>query len=69
MVSTLSDLAHAQGCLADDDVEWLHRLAGDGQLLADLASADIVIWIADGGRILRRRRAHAPERRRDPVLP
>jgi len=49
-VSTLSDLAHAQGLLKDADVEWLHRLAGDGQLLADLASADIVMWIqtADG---------------------
>ncbi|MDQ4215438.1 sensor histidine kinase [Microbacterium sp. ASV81] len=45
-MSTLSDLAQAQGRLADEDVEWLHRLAGDGQLLADLASADIVIWIA-----------------------
>jgi len=45
-VSTLSDLAQAQGCLEDEDVEWLHRLASDGQLLADLASADIVIWIA-----------------------
>lgn len=45
-MSTLSDLVHAQGCLHDDDVEWLHRLAGDGQLLADLASADIVIWVA-----------------------
>jgi two-component sensor histidine kinase len=32
--------------LNDEDVEWLHRLAGDGQLLADLASADIVIWVA-----------------------
>ena len=42
-MSTLSDLAHAQGRLNDSDVEWLHRLAGDGQLLADLASADIVI--------------------------
>ncbi|MGB3731458.1 sensor histidine kinase [Microbacterium sp.] len=49
-MSTLSDLAHAQGRLKDADVEWLHRLAGDGQLLADLASADIVMWIqtADG---------------------
>lgn len=45
MVSTLSDLVHAQGRLTDVDVEWLHRLAGDGQLLADLASADIVIWV------------------------
>jgi len=49
-VSTLSDIVHAQGLLTDADVEWLHRLAGDGQLLADLASADMVIWIqsADG---------------------
>ncbi|MDA4895659.1 MULTISPECIES: sensor histidine kinase [Microbacterium] len=45
-MSTLSDLVHAQGCLNDDDVEWLHRLAGDGQLLADLAFADIVVWVA-----------------------
>lgn len=44
-MSTLSDLVHAQGILTDADVEWLHRLAGDGQLLADLASADIVMWI------------------------
>ena len=49
-MSTLSDIVHAQGLLTDADVEWLHRLAGDGQLLADLASADMVIWIqsADG---------------------
>lgn len=45
-MSTLSDLVHAQGCLNDDDVEWLHRLAGDGQLLADLAFADVVVWVA-----------------------
>ncbi|WP_353112030.1 histidine kinase N-terminal domain-containing protein [Microbacterium sp.] len=44
-MSTLSDLVHAQGRLGDADVEWLHRLAGDGQLLADLASADIVMWV------------------------
>lgn len=45
-MSTLSNLVHAQGYLNDEDVEWLHRLSGDGQLLADLASADIVIWVA-----------------------
>lgn len=45
-MSTLSDLVHAEGLLNDADVEWLHRLSGDGQLLADLASADIVVWIA-----------------------
>ena len=43
-MSTLSDLVGAQGLLSDDDIEWLHRLTGDGQLLADLASADIVVW-------------------------
>ncbi|MEZ3159995.1 histidine kinase N-terminal domain-containing protein [Microbacterium sp. BWT-B31] len=43
-MSTLSDLVYAQGRSSDPDVEWLHRLAGDGQLLADLAFADIVIW-------------------------
>lgn len=45
-MSTLSDLIQAQGLLNDLDIEWLHRLAGDGQLLADLASADIVTWVA-----------------------
>lgn len=35
----------------DADVEWLHLLVADGQLLADLAFADIVLWVpsADGG--------------------
>jgi len=44
-VSTLSDLVYAQGRSTAEDVEWLHRLAGDGQLLADLAFADIVVWV------------------------
>lgn len=44
-MSTLSDLVYAQGRFSESDVEWLHRLAGDGQLLADLAFADIVIWV------------------------
>lgn len=44
-MSTLSDLVYAQGLSSEADVEWLHRLAGDGQLLADLAFADIVIWV------------------------
>ena len=44
-MSTLSDLVYAQGRSTGADVEWLHSLAGDGQLLADLAFADIVIWV------------------------
>lgn len=43
-MSTLSDLLTAQNRLGETDIEWLHRVHGDGQLLADLASADIVIW-------------------------
>ncbi|WP_221585371.1 sensor histidine kinase [Microbacterium sp. G2-8] len=43
-MSTLSDLLTSQDRLSETDIEWLHRVHGDGQLLADLASADIVIW-------------------------
>jgi two-component sensor histidine kinase/PAS domain-containing protein len=44
-VSTLSDLMAAQGRSTDADVEWLHLLVADAQLLADLAFADIVLWV------------------------
>lgn len=44
-MSTLSDLVFAQGRSDDADIEWLHRLVGDGQLLADLAFADILFWV------------------------
>jgi two-component sensor histidine kinase len=47
-VSTLTDLVYAQGLSNEDDVEWLHRLAGDAQLLADLAFADVVMWVPTG---------------------
>ncbi|WBU37822.1 sensor histidine kinase [Homoserinibacter sp. YIM 151385] len=44
-MSTLSDLVLAQERATEADVEWLHLLVGDGQLLADLAFADIVLWV------------------------
>lgn len=44
-MSTLSDIVYAQGLADEADVEWLHRLAGDGQLLADLSIADVVFWV------------------------
>src|SRR6185437_12403041 len=44
-MSTLSDLVLAQGRSDEADVEWLHLLVGDCQLLADLAFADIVLWV------------------------
>ncbi|QHC59442.1 PAS domain-containing sensor histidine kinase [Rathayibacter sp. VKM Ac-2760] len=50
-MSTLSDLVLSHGRSTDADVEWLHLLVGDLQLLADLAFADIVLWVptAEGG--------------------
>jgi two-component sensor histidine kinase len=49
-VPTLSDLAR-RARLAVQDVEWLHALVSDWQLLADLSFADLVLWaeLADGG--------------------
>ena len=50
-MSTLSELVQAQGSSSEADIEWLHLLVGDWQLLADLAFADIVLWVptVDGG--------------------
>ncbi|MRG60609.1 PAS domain-containing protein [Agromyces sp. CFH 90414] len=44
-MSTLSELVLAQGRSSQADVDWLHMLVGDLQLLADLAFADIVLWV------------------------
>jgi two-component sensor histidine kinase len=44
-MSTLSDLVQGQGRSSEADIEWLHLLVGDWQLLADLAFADIVLWV------------------------
>jgi two-component sensor histidine kinase len=44
-VSTLADLVRARTDLGDDDVDWLHRLVGEWQLVADLSFADLVLWV------------------------
>lgn len=44
-MSTLSDLVHEHSDADEADIEWLHLLIADGQLLADLAFADIVLWV------------------------
>ncbi|MCU1404716.1 MAG: ATPase [Glaciihabitans sp.] len=44
-MSTLSDLVLPQGRSSQADLEWFHLLVGDWQLLADLAFADIVLWV------------------------
>ncbi len=41
---TLSDLVCGYTSLSDVDLEWLHSLVSDWQLLADLSFADLVLW-------------------------
>src|SRR3954470_10810010 len=35
----------AHGRSTEEDIDWLHLLVADGQLIADLAFADIVLWV------------------------
>jgi two-component system, sensor histidine kinase PdtaS len=43
-VPTLNDLARRYTSLTPADIEWLHALVSDWQLLADLSFADLVLW-------------------------
>ncbi len=39
--------------LAGEDIDWLHLLLADWQVLADLAAADLVLWVpTDQGRFI-----------------
>ncbi|MFD1715671.1 sensor histidine kinase [Amnibacterium flavum] len=42
---TLSELVSSAGRSTAPDAEWLHLVAGDMQLLADLAFSDVVLWV------------------------
>lgn len=64
---TLTDLVRDHSDLVEADLEWLHALVSDWQLLADLSFADLLLWVplrsadalpADGAS--RRTRANAP---------
>jgi len=44
-VPTLNDVLRLQTDLDAGDVEWLHLLLGDWQLLSDLSFADLVLWV------------------------
>lgn len=44
---TLNDLLTANADLEPADVEWLHLLVGDWQMMSDLAFADLVLWVRD----------------------
>jgi len=47
-VSTLRDLVEEHTAFAAADVEHLHRLAGDWQLISDLSFADLLLWVPVG---------------------
>jgi len=44
---SLDEIARSQTALADADVAWLHALARDWQILADLSFSDLVLWVPD----------------------
>jgi two-component sensor histidine kinase len=43
-VATLSDLGRRLTPLTEPDIDWLHALVSDWQLLADLSFADLMLW-------------------------
>ncbi|GIJ50164.1 ATPase [Virgisporangium aliadipatigenens] len=45
LVSTLRDLVEEHTSLEPVDIEHLHRLAGDWQLVSDLSFADLLMWV------------------------
>jgi two-component sensor histidine kinase len=47
-VSTLRDLVEEHTSLDAADVEHLHRLAGEWQLVSDLSFADLLMWVPTG---------------------
>jgi two-component sensor histidine kinase len=44
-VSTLRDLVEEHTSLGPADIDHLHRLAGDWQLISDLSFADLLLWV------------------------
>ncbi|MDR7384047.1 two-component sensor histidine kinase [Promicromonospora iranensis] len=52
-MSAMSDLILEHADLEPADVEWLHLLVGDWQVVSDLAFADLVLWLpTDDGRFV-----------------
>src|SRR5690625_3453670 len=46
-MATLTDKSLAGDAAENADIEWLRSLVGDWQLIADLAFADLVLWVRD----------------------
>jgi hypothetical protein len=64
-VSTLADLVRARTGLDEGDVDWLHRLVGEWQLVADLSFADLLLRVRTADGRLADGRAHAAHDRPD----
>ncbi|MEO6020371.1 MAG: histidine kinase N-terminal domain-containing protein, partial [Knoellia sp.] len=47
-MSTLAESLRASTTLEDHEIEWVHLVVGDWQLLADLSFADLVLWVPSG---------------------
>jgi two-component sensor histidine kinase len=43
----LNEVVRGHTDLDGDDLEWLHRLVSDWQIIADLSFADLVLWLPD----------------------
>nr|BFE34182.1 PAS domain-containing sensor histidine kinase [Actinomadura rugatobispora] len=63
----MTDLVRDHTDLTDADLEWLHALVSDWQLLADLSFADLLLWVPL--RSPDALPAEAGPRRRDPGIP
>ncbi len=47
-MSTFADSLRASTTLEDHEIEWVHLVVGDWQLIADLSFADLVLWVPSG---------------------
>jgi len=46
-VPSLNDVVHRHTDLSEAELDWVHALVADWQLLADLSFADLVLWVRD----------------------
>src|SRR3990170_5292466 len=44
-MSTLRDLVQRHGELSEEEIDWLHLLVAEWQLLADLSFADLLLYV------------------------
>ena len=49
VVPSLDDVVRQHTELRGADVDWLHRLVADWQIIADLSFADLLLWLPDPG--------------------